>query len=592
MTVERVKRKLAAIVATDVVGYARLMGADEVGTLAALKQRRAEVIDPQIARHDGRVVKLMGDGVLAEFASVVDAVESALAIQREMAAQNTNVSPATRINLRIGIHLGDVILDGDDIYGDGVNVAARLESIAEPGGICISSAVREAVGNKLPVNFVDLGERHVKNIEAPVRVYGLLDEGQRAVPERATPAKSAQRGHENPSLAVKPFENLSNDPEQDQVADGLSNGILTALTRVPRLMLVQDESHSLQKTKDLTLQELGRLMDVQYVLKGSLRKLGDQTRVSVELVKTTSGQIVWAEQFDWGHGDIRGLFGLQDEITEEIVAAMEVKLLYGDAARYVRSSFKNSAARQSYYDGEALLWSAQSRLELRDAQRLLEDAIRLEPTCSVGYATAALAYWMETLGVPGEPDSQATALAVQRSQEALRLGDVTGFPHMVMAHIHLGRREYDEAAAEADNAVSARPSCPASYALKAAVLNFLGRAAEAVEHAQYAIRLTPVHPPLYPAVLASALYGSRRYEEAAAEAKTAIELDDQHTDPYLMLAASSIALGATGDAEWARDRVSSLKPEFKLADLDSSMPYEDPANLQCLKDLLKEAGFQ
>ena len=274
MAEERVKRRLAAILASDVVGYSRLMGDDEAGTLAALKERHAQVIDPGIAANDGRIVKLMGDGTLAEFASVVDAVQCAIEIQRFMAERNAGAPQNRRIELRIGINLGDVILDGDDIYGDGVNVAARLEALAEPGGICISGAVRDAIGNKLSVDFEDMGEQKVKNIEKPVRAYRKVETSREVTARVHTTPQP--RG--KPSIAVKPFVNLSGDPEQDQFADGLSNGILAALNRIPNLTLIQDESPSLSRSKEMSVQELTRKFDVRYVLKGSLRKLGNRLR--------------------------------------------------------------------------------------------------------------------------------------------------------------------------------------------------------------------------------------------------------------------------------------------------------------------------
>ncbi len=588
MTEERVKRRLAAIFAADVVGSSRLMGKDEAGTLAALQETRALVIDPKIAANDGRIVKLMGDGTLAEFASVVDAVQCAIEIQREMAERNAEVPQNRRIELRIGINLGDVILEGDDIYGDGVNVAARLETLAEPGGLCISGTMHDAIGNKLPISFEYMGEQEVKNIEKPVRAYRMVGT-QREV---GTRAESVLHLRGKPSLAVKPFENLSGDPEQDQFTDGLSNGIMVALTRIPNLTIIHDESLSLHRSKEMTVRELSRSFDVQNVLKGSLRKFGNQIRVNAELMEVATGRILWADQFDRTLGDVVALFDIQDEITEEIVTALGVKLLGGDAVRLVRRAFRNPVALQSYFNGESLMWEAKNNLELREAQRLLEESIRLEPTSSVGYAAVAVAYWVEALSGESDTPEKTLGLAVERAQEAIRLNDVTGYPHMVLAQVHLNRRDFDEASAEADRAASARPSCPATFTLKASILNYLGRPSEAIEHAEYALRLTPVHPPMYPAILASAFYGSERYEDAVAAAKTAIELDENHIDPYLVLAASNVVLGHGDDARWAIEKVHKLKPAFGLADFATSQPYKDKKHLDRLMDQLRTAGLE
>ncbi len=317
MAEERVKRRLAAILAADVVGYSRLMGADEAGTLAQLKNQRAELIDPTVAAHDGRIVKLMGDGMLAEFASVVDAVQCAVEIQREMAERNAEVSQDRKIELRIGINLGDVILDGDDIYGDGVNVAARLESLAEPGGICISGAVHDAVGNKLAVRLEFMGEKEMKNIETPVRTYriGVGDSAPGAsvdTPARRAAAAALPRAKrsDGPSLAVRPFENLSGDPEQDHFANSITHGIITALIRVPRLSLIGDESPNLARSSQMTAEDLGRHFDVQFVLGGSIHKLGNRIRVRATLLDVPNSRYLWAEDFDRDLIDLGDLFAI------------------------------------------------------------------------------------------------------------------------------------------------------------------------------------------------------------------------------------------------------------------------------------------
>ncbi len=594
MTEERVKRRLAAILAADVVGYSRLMGEDEAGTLTAMKAHHAELVEPAIAEHDGRIVKLMGDGTLAEFASVVDAVECAQQIQQGMAERNAEVPEDRRIEFRIGINLGDVIIEGDDIYGDGVNVAARLEALAEPRGICISGTVHDAIGNKLAVRFESIGEQRVKNIEQPVRAYRLLGlRGSPGIPPReagrGAPAAPLQRG--NPSLAIKPFENVSGDPDQDHFAEGLTTGIVVALTKMPRLALVGDESPAMYKSKQMTVQELGRRFDVRFVLKGGARQMGGRIRVTAELIEVSTGRYFWAERFDREYRGLGDLFDIQDDIVEEIVTALDVKLLSGEAARIVRKTFRNLEALESYYYGEQLLWRATTKLELQDAQRLFEDTIRLEPTCSVGYAIAAVAYWMEAFSGLSEKPSGILDRAVELARQALRLEDVTGYPHLVLAHVSLSRRQYDEAAAEADRAVSARPSCPASFSLKASVLNYLGRPAEAIEYAQYAVRLTPVHPPMYPAILATVYHGAKRHEQAIVAAKAAIQIDERNVDPYLVLAASNVALDHSEEARWAAQQVLALQSNFSLEDFAQSQPYKEQEDLDGLIAQLKDAGL-
>ncbi len=590
MAKERIQRRLAAILAADIVGYSRLMEEDESVTLAALKDRRATVIDPLIAAHHGRIVKLMGDGTLAEFASVLDAVQCAIAVQRGMSDRNAAHSGDRKIELRIGINLGDVIPDGDDIYGEGVNVAARLEPMAEPGGICISGTVHDAIGRDLASGFEFIGEQAVKNLLKPVRAYRHM-EGPGAVVELSGPPLATRRSTA-PSLAVKPFENLSGDPEQEVFVYALSNGIMVALTRVPGLTLVHDESPFLAQSRQMSEQEIALRFGVQYLLKGDLRKLGDRVRVSVELMEVSTGRYLWAEKFDRNLSDYDDLFSLQDEITEQIVISLDVKLLGGEAVRMVRKVFTNPAALDSYFRGEYLMWNAKSNLELHNAQSLLEEAIRLEPTCSAGFAAAAIAYWVEGLSGQGEAVAQVMDRAERHAREAIRLGDVTGYPRLVLAQLHLSRREFEEASSEAELAVSARPSCPASYTLKASVLNYLGRSDEAIEHAEFALRLTPVHPPMYPAILASALYGSGRNAEAIAAARSAIEMDERNIDPYLVLAESSIALGRSEEARRAAGTVKKIQPEFTLAKFAESQPYEDQRQLNRLLEQLRQAGLE
>jgi TolB-like protein len=432
-----------------------------------------------------------------------------------------------------------------------------------------------------------MGEQQVKNIEQPIRIFRLSVQPaalSAKLTDTGPRARLAAQLRGKPSLAIKPFENLSGESDQDQFADALSNGIIVALTRMPHFVLVGDESPSLHRSKEMTAQELGEVFDVRYVLKGNLRKLGSRIRVVAELMEVSTGQFLWAENFDRDLSDLSELFAVQDEITEKIVVAMEVKLLHGDAARLVRGAFQNPIALQSYYNGENLMWNAKSNLELREAQHLIASA--------TAHATAALIHWVEVLSGWSSSPVQSLARATELAREAIRLNDVTGYPHLVLAQVHLSRREFDEANAEADLAVSTRPSCPAAYSLKASVLIHLGRPSEAIEHAQFALRLTPVHPPMYSAILASAFYGSHRYEEAADAASAAIELDDSGPDPYLFLSAANMALDRVEEAQRAASKVLKLKPEFSLKKFAQAQPYKNPKDLDCLIDHLRSAGLK
>ena len=595
MAEERLDRRLAAILVADVVGYSRLMEADEAGTLHSLKQHRRNVIEPAIIAHNGRLVKLMGDGILAEFVSAVDAVNCATEIQQQTEEKNAGMTKDRRIELRIGINLGDVIVEGEDIYGDGVNVAARLEGLAEPGGICLSGSVYDVTGNKLAMPCEFLGEQQLKNLSKSVRCFRVLWKDSASSPalrSKETSPGNAFRPASEPTLAVKPFEPLRSDADSDEFADCLSNGILCALTRLPGLTLVQDESPSLQHSKHMSLEELGQRFDVRYLLRGQVHKFGPRIRVTAELLEVSTGRFLWAGKLDRELQDLGGFFAIQDEVVEEIVTALDIKLLTGEGARIVRKVLKNPNAIECLYNGERLLWKATNRLELQEAQRLLEEIIRLEPEASIGYAEAALAHWAAAFfGLSDDPE-QSLDKAVELAQQAIALDDVTGYPHMVLAQAHLRRRQFDEAEAEAARAVSARPSCPASFAIKANVLNHLGESRDAIEHAQHAFRLSPIHPQIFPAVLATAYHGAGRYEESMAAARSAIELDSTKIEPYLILTACAVVLGQAEKAQRFAREVLALKPGFSLEVFAKSQPYKDQEHLDRLVDQLSKAGLE
>lgn len=592
---ERLPRKLAAILYADVAGYSRLTGEDEDATHRTLRDH-LDLIASTIDSHRGQVMHYAGDAVLAQFSAVLDALSSSVAIQNELQTRNEALPDERKVRFRIGVNLGDVIEDRGDIYGDGVNVAARLEALAEPAGICISDAVRTAIGKKLPFEYTFIGEQLVKNIEEPVRAYRVFEHGAETTASPSlqtnTSVAATPLPFGKPSVTVKPFENVGADAEQDRLGDAFTNGIVGALTRTPGLVLVEDASPSMVTSKQMTVQEIGHRFDVRFVLKGAVQKLGDRIRVNAELIDVSTGRYIWAETLDRKLCDMGDVFDLQDEIIEEIVTAMDVKLLGGEAARLVRRTLKDPIALESYYRGEDLLWHSTMKLELREAQRLFKEIVRLEPKSPVGYAAGALTYWMEAISGLSDTPSRSLERAMELAHEAISLDDVTGYAHMVMAHVHLTRREYDEAMTEASRAVSDRPSCPASYAIKASVLTYLGLSSEAIEFAQYALRLTPVYPQMYPAILASAYFGAERYEAAIAAAKTAIDLDEHSVDPYLILAASNGILGNTQDARSGAEKVLKLKPDFSLAEFAASQPYKDQQQLDGLLTALKSAGLQ
>ena len=454
------ERRLAAILAADVVGYSRLMGADEAGTLAALKAHRSEFIDPKFAEHKGRIVKLMGDGVLVEFPSVVDAVECAVAVQQGMAERNADVPEDTRIVFRIGINIGDIIVEGDDIYGDGVNVAARLEGLAEPGGICISRTVFNHVQGKVDFGFDDLGEQEVKNIPEPVRVFKVLLDAP-AAEHTAAPAPAAKRSlrwplaaaslvalvivagfalwqfpwepreepasveamafplPDRPSIAVLPFTNMSDDPNQEYFADGITEDLITDLTKISGLFVIARNSSFSYKDQQVKVRQVAEELGVRYVLEGSVRRAGDQVRINAQLIDATTGGHVWADRYD---GTIEDIFALQDQVTQQIVTALAVSLSDEDEAQQTRHDTDNAEAHDAYLQGWAH-YKLQTPAAFAEAIPFFEEAFQLDPNYAQAHAALASLYWDAYQNAwafdLGMPSTRAESRANEHLEEAL-----------------------------------------------------------------------------------------------------------------------------------------------------------------------------
>ena len=592
---KRPQRKFATILYAEATRCSHLIGQDENAIHRDLSGH-LEFIVETAAFHRGQIKHCAGDAVLALFSTEEDALSAALAIQTEIEARNDPLPDEHRVRFRVGVNSGEVIDDHGDVYGDGVDVVTRLEALAEPGGVCISDATRTAIGSKLRYEYVFIGEHSVKNVNAPVRAYKVFQEGTASA--TSTPSLPGWSGgviprqFGKPSIAVKPFLTISTDIEHEHLADGLTNGIIIALTRVPALTHVEDTSPSMIESRGMTISELGQRFQVQYVLKGNFQKYGDRIRVSAELVETATGKIIWAENLDRILHDYSDFFALQDDISNEIITALDVKLLSGEAARLVRRTFEDPVALEHYARGEELLYRAELKLEFREAARLFNETIRLQPKSPVGYAAAALTHWMEVVAGLSDVPDQTLEQAAELARKAIDLEDVTGYAHLVLAHVHLHERDFEKAIAEATSAVSDRPSCPTSYTLKAAVLIYVGQPDEAIEFAQYAVRLSPIYPPMFPAILATAFYGSGRYDEAITASNLAIGLRATDVDPYLVLAASNMAMDRPGQARSAAEEVIALVPNFNLADFAETQPYREQKHLNRLLDHLRSAGLQ
>src|SRR6516225_4360662 len=475
----RVERRLAAILAADVAGYSRLMGNDEEGTLAALKACRRELIDPKLAERRGRIVKTTGDGALVEFASAVDAARCAIEIQRAMAERNTAVPEDRRIEFRIGINVGDVIIDEGDIYGDGVNIAARIEPLAEPGAICLSDNAYAQIKSKLPIDAADLGEQQLKNIAQPVRVYRVrADGGGAARPTLSLP--------ERPSVAVLPFQNMSGDPEQDYFADGMVDDIITGLSRIKWLFVIARNSTFTYKGRAVDVKQVGRELGVRYVLEGSVRKSGDRVRIVGQLIDTATGAHVWAERYDRKSDDI---FALQDEITLSVVGAIEPKLRLAEIERVKRK-------RSDSLDAYDLVLHAQPDVYSRIPERvtkallLLERALTLDPSYALAYAYAAECH--HTLFLRGGMHEENRTASIRHAEAAMAHGPDDASA-LAFAGFVIGMDKHDRAAAFAafEAALAVSPSSALTYILGSVIFAWAGEAERAIEWAERGLRLSP-----------------------------------------------------------------------------------------------------
>src|SRR5262245_50095621 len=452
MAEERVDRRLAAIFAGDIAGYSRLMSVDEEGTLRQLKAHRKELVNPKITEHRGRIVKTTGDGMLVEFVSVVDAVRCAVDIQRGMVDRNTHVPPEKRIQFRIGLNVGDIIIDGDDIYGDGVNVAARLEALAEPGGIMVSRVVHDQVQDKLSFGFDDLGEQTVKTIARPVGVH-RIQLTDPTMPVKATTSTPERTSTDRPSIAVLPFANMSGDPEQEYFADGISEDIITGLSKLRWFFIIARNSSFAYKGKAVDVKRTARELGVRYVLEGSVRKGGNRVRITAQLIDATTGNHIWADRYD---GELTDVFSLQDEITRKVVAAIEPKLLEAEGIRSQNRSPEDLDAWDMVIHANSLFW----RLNKPDGEAAIAILRRtIERYPDYGPAHSMLAFMLLLSQLTGWKREEALGKeAASFAERAAELDDSDPWAHLALGYVALSRRRTDEAVEEFQRALDLNPN--------------------------------------------------------------------------------------------------------------------------------------
>jgi adenylate cyclase len=578
----RGERRLAAILAADMVGYSRLMEADETGTLARLRTHRLELVDPVIAKNKGRIIKTTGDGMLVEFQSVADAVECAAEIQRRMARRNTDVSPARWIQFRIGINLGDVIVEDGDIFGDGVNVAARLQELAAPNGICVSAAVRDQVGDRLDVAFEDLGEQNVKNIVRPIRIFRvLLDKEPSARLEGVVDERSAAT---KPCLVVLPFVNMSGDPEQEFFADGLSEDIITELSRFRDLLVISRNSAFVYKGKAIKVQDLAREFGVHYVVEGSVRKAGDRVRVTVQLIDAETDRHIWAERFD---RKIEDIFAIQDEVTCAIVGTLPGRIEAARHDRVKRKPTENMAAYEYVLTGK-VLHHRSTPDDNAEAQRLLDRAIALDPKYAHAHAWKACVLgqsWVYNWCV----DREVTwKLVTNEVQIALTLDDNDSDVHRILAAVNLAHGDHEKARYHQERALSLNPNNDLILVQNGELLTWLGRPQDGIEWIRKAMRLNPYHPERYWSHLGRAHYTARQYPESVEALSRVTRPDKSH---HAFLAAALAQLGDKTAAAAHAQEVLREEPAFSNQRFLSTLHYLLDGDSDHLREGLVKAGL-
>jgi adenylate cyclase len=590
MAKPHVERRLAAILAADVAGYSRLMGADEEGTLAALKAYRREVIDLKLTEHRGRVVRIIGDGLLVEFASVVAAVRWAVEVQRAMGERNSGLPRDKRIEFRMGINAGDIIIDGIDIWGDGVNVAARLEALAEPGGICVSSRVQEDVHGSVEVVFEDIGEQQLKNIARPVRVYRVHLNGA------AKTAPAVQPSHK-PSIVVLPFNNMSGDPEQEYFADGMVEEITTALSRTRWLFVIARNSSFTYKGRAVDVKQVGRELGVRYALEGGVRKAADRVRITAQLIDASTGAHLWADRFD---GSLEHIFELQDQVTASVVGAIAPRLEQAEVERAKHKPTESLDAYDYFLRGIASLhsWTKESNDE---ALRLFNKAIELDPDFASAYGMASWCY-VRRKGSRWMTDRvQETAEAARLGRRAVELGwdDPValawgGFSLAYVVH------DVEVGATLIDRALLLNPNLAEAWHFSGWVRIYLGEPEIAIEHLTHAMRLSPVDPLTFVALMAIAFahFFAGRYEDASSWAEKALAASPPRLrekavyHPALLIAAASNALaGRLEEAQNAIAQSRQISPTAHISNLKNQIPLRRPDDLVRYAEGLRKAGL-
>jgi adenylate cyclase len=590
MTSQEVKRKLAAILSADVKGYSRLMGEDEEATVRTLNAYK-EVMTSLIQQHHGRVVDAPGDNVLAEFVSVVDAVRCAVEIQKELKVRNADLPENRKMEFRIGVNLGDVIEDGEQILGDGVNIAARLESLSDAGGICISGTAFDHVENKLRLGFEYLGEQTVKNIAKPVRVYRAQIESDavaRKPLEVASKEKMALPLPDKPSIAVLPFVNMSRDPDQEFFSDGMTEEIITALSKSPYLFVIARQSTFAYKGKPVKVKQVSEELGVRYVLEGSVRRSGEKVRITAQLIDAMTGYHLWAERYD---RDLKEIFALQDEIALKILKTVHEKLEPADHARVLGRGARNLEAFLKAMEAREHFYRA-TKEDNALAQKLYEEVIALDPGYAIVYAGLGWTHLMDVLFGTSKSPKESLGRAIELGQKAISLDESEAMGHASLGLFYTYAGQFDKAVAHAERGLALDPNSSAVLFSSATALAYSGRPEEAIPLLHKAMRLNPFAPAPFFYTLSMTYRMVDRFDEAVEQAKKAVERDPKNQFTYLALASACILAGRETEARAAASEVLKINPTFSVEQFARTLPHRDRSFIDRTIDALRKSGLK
>lgn len=577
------ERRLAAILAIDVVGYTRLMGEDEAGTHAGLQAHRRELIDPKIAEHHGRIVKLTGDGALVEFASVVNAVECAVGIQRAMAERNTDMPEDRRMDFRIGINLGDIIVEEDDIYGNGVNVAARLQEVAAPGSIAVSDAAYMHLSGKIEPTFDNTGEHKLKNIAKPVRVW------QWSPIESIKPLAANLSLAEKPSIAVLPFDNMSGDPDQEYFSDGITDDIISALSKFHWSFVIARSSSFAYRGGSVDAKRIARELGVRYILAGSVRRSANRVRINAQLIDAVADYHLWAERYD---REIRDIFEVQDEITQRIVSTVGPELVSAETQRARRKSPDKLDAWDCVMRASGHLYCF-AKKDNAEAQRLLQKAVEIHPNSAMAFSHLAMSHLIDVSFGWTEVPAESMAEAERAAKKAIALDDRDAFAYTQLGAVERFQSKFEDAFASFEKALELNPNLAFAYGMFGYALAVAGDSERAVIQINKAIRLSPNDPmmPMWFGILAIAAFVAKRYGEAAEWARKAVKGRPDFAPIHRMLASSCAQSGKLDEARAAIGKVLEAAPHTTLGYVRQIPMFKNQSDMERYLDGLRKAGL-